>query len=198
MKTLLYLIILCVSIIASNTSQATTLNFDDIYTSDNTPIPNGYGGFNWSNGYGDIYVITKTSIPNTGYYYGNVSNPNSAFNAFGDTPSYIDLAGTGTFDFNGAYWTSAWDDQNLSFEGWKNGDKLYTSGSYAINTQTPLWIALNWTGIDRLAINSANTQWVMDNFTFNEHANAVPVPAAVWLFGSALLGLAHIARRKSG
>jgi hypothetical protein len=36
------------------------------------------------------------------------------------------------------------------------------------------------------------------NFNFNLHGNmtVVPVPAAVWLFGSGLLGLAGVARRK--
>ncbi len=35
-----------------------------------------------------------------------------------------------------------------------------------------------------------------DNFTFNNNVSAVPIPAAVWLFGSGLVGLIGI-RRKS-
>ena len=48
--------------------------------------------------------------------------------------------------------------------------------------------------IDRLVISSAVDPAGLgyDNFSFN----AVPVPAAVWLFGSGLLGLIGLARRK--
>jgi hypothetical protein len=34
------------------------------------------------------------------------------------------------------------------------------------------------------------------NANFNANMSSVPVPAAVWLFGSGLLGLVGIARRK--
>ena len=36
----------------------------------------------------------------------------------------------------------------------------------------------------------------LDNTDFAFRINAVPVPAAVWLFGSGLIGLAAVARRK--
>jgi hypothetical protein len=42
------------------------------------------------------------------------------------------------------------------------------------------------------------TEYGGHNFNFNLHGNmtVVPVPAAVWLFGSGLMGLAGVARRK--
>lgn len=39
-------------------------------------------------------------------------------------------------------------------------------------------------------------QWVYDGTLSGYHAAAVPVPAAAWLFGSGLLGLVGVARRK--
>lgn len=48
-------------------------------------------------------------------------------------------------------------------------------------------------GIDVSTIRSFNGSWQLETFT----VTAVPVPAAVWLFGSGLLGLAGVARRKS-
>ncbi|MDH5570795.1 MAG: VPLPA-CTERM sorting domain-containing protein [Gammaproteobacteria bacterium] len=38
----------------------------------------------------------------------------------------------------------------------------------------------------------------LDDFTFNPVVSAVPIPAAVWLFSSGLLGLVGVARRKKG
>jgi hypothetical protein len=38
---------------------------------------------------------------------------------------------------------------------------------------------------------------IIDNVTIDTAVSAVPVPAAVWLFGSGLLGLVGVARRKS-
>jgi hypothetical protein len=43
--------------------------------------------------------------------------------------------------------------------------------------------------------NPASTVWI-DNLEVLADVNAVPVPAAVWLFGSGLVGLIGIARRK--
>lgn len=51
----------------------------------------------------------------------------------------------------------------------------------------------NWAEFDGTAI--ANTDVVYNGATVT--VNAVPVPAAVWLFGSGLLGLVGVARRKT-
>ena len=40
------------------------------------------------------------------------------------------------------------------------------------------------------------SDWQIDNVSISADVNAVPVPAAVWLFGSGLLGLVGVARRK--
>jgi len=39
--------------------------------------------------------------------------------------------------------------------------------------------------------------YTLDNLRYGLHTAAVPVPAAVWLFGSALMGLFGVSRRKS-
>ena len=44
---------------------------------------------------------------------------------------------------------------------------------------------------------SIDESWGVDNLVISQTVNAVPVPAAVWLFGSGLLGLVGVARRKS-
>jgi hypothetical protein len=71
----------------------------------------------------------------------------------------------------------------------------YTSGAALAATNT-------YTGhsLSSLGLNPGNYVWSWgsgasaDSFTMN--VGAVPIPAAVWLFGSGLLGLIGVARRK--
>ncbi len=62
------------------------------------------------------------------------------------------------------------------------GGELYLSGN------------LKWTGL-WASLAGANTNAVVG--TFNLAPAAVPVPAAVWMFGSGLLGLLGVSRRKA-
>jgi hypothetical protein len=60
-------------------------------------------------------------------------------------------------------------------------------------------MGINWGSVNSSAV--TEIQFVvtgvqnMDSIIDNVHA-AVPVPAAVWLFGSGLLGMIGVARRK--
>jgi len=46
------------------------------------------------------------------------------------------------------------------------------------------------------AANTCTTDYYIDNVVINADIAAVPVPAAVWLFGSGLVGLVGVARRR--
>ena len=73
-----------------------------------------------------------------------------------------------------------------------------TGGSAPVNLVTQATMGINWgavnssavTGIQFVVTGVQNMDSIIDN------VSAVPVPAAVWLFGSGLLGLIGIARRK--
>lgn len=157
-------------------SQAAVINFDDLPGDENAVIAAGYQGFEWSN----LGVIRVDAYPGSGYANGVVSYANGAFNHGGATAT---ISRAGGFDFIGAFFTSAWFEQELSFEGYRDGKLLYASNvSFVIDTFAPQWIALGWRGIDTLAIyNSSGTQWVMDDFT-------VPEPGTLALFGIAGAG----------
>lgn len=167
------------------------INFEDRTAGTNSAIENGYAGFNWQNGAADVYVIEHGHHPGSGYDAGVISGVNVAYNGFGSSPTHIDWAGTGNIDFIGAYWTSAWDaNQTLSFEGYRDGSLVYTSGDFTINDQNATLITLGWTNIDSLVIHNTGLHWAMDDFVFNSVA-VVPEPSVLGLMfgGLGLVGL---------
>lgn len=169
------------------TASAGVINFDDLSGDFTESIAAEYQGLNWDN----MGSIRSDALPGSGYEAGTVSQANTAYNRDGGTVA-ISKAGAGTFDFVGAFFTSAWFEQELAFEGYRNGQLLHsTVASFVIDTTTPLWVQLNWGGIDTLVIyNSSGTQWAMDDM-------AVPEPPSLALFGAAATGL-MLARRRAG
>lgn len=171
-------------LLASGSACAGVIGFDDLPGDESAPIATGYQGFNWDN----FGAISADAYPGSGYAAGTVSFANTAFNRDGGVAA---VSKAGGFDFVGAFFTSAWLEQELAFDGWRGGRLAYsTTVSYVIDTVTPSWIGLGWKDIDTLVIyNSSGTQWAMDDFT-------VPEPASLALFGTAMAGLALSRRRR--
>lgn len=160
------------------TASAGVIGFDDLAGDPAQALESGYAGFNWTN----MGAIRGDTAPGTGFETGVVSPANAAYNWFGLTAT-ISMADGAAFAFAGADFTSAYVDQEISFEAYRNGELVLFSGAYTLDTLGPQWIELNWSAIDTLVIyNSSGTPWVMDEFT-------VPEPATLALFGSSLAGL---------
>ncbi|MHC5934852.1 PEP-CTERM sorting domain-containing protein [Nostoc sp.] len=181
-------------------AQATVLTFDDLTPIQNPDIfffgsiPNGYGGFDWDN-----FETNNVSNPDpnhlTGYDYGRVSGDYVAFNEFGN-PALISGS---VFDFNSAYLTAAWNNGlSVTVQGLKSGATLY-SKTVVVDTTQPTLVNFDYFGIDQLRFTSfggvepdylsgRGTQFVLDNFTFNEKATSVPEPT----FLPALLSIATL------
>ncbi|WP_377704289.1 PEP-CTERM sorting domain-containing protein [Pseudoduganella sp. UC29_71] len=167
-------------------SHAGVINFDELSGDFTEAIASGYQGLVWDN----MGAIRSDAFPGSGYEAGTVSQANAAYNRDGGTVA-ISKAGAGAFDFVGAYFTSAWLEQELAFEGYLNGELLHsTAQPFVIDTVTPLWVQLDWSGIDTLVIyNSSGTQWAMDDMV-------VPEPPSLALFGAAAMGLMLARRRR--
>ncbi len=177
---------------AANAAATTTLTFDDLSGDPTQAIASSYGGFDWQT----LATITAAELPASGYANAVVSGLNAAYNWDGGAVA-IRWAGPGTVDFAGAFFTSAWQEQELVFEGWQGGTLRYsTPDSIGITTDAPLWIALDWAGIDELRIYNSANHWAMDDFSYSLSV-AVPEPATAWLALVGLAGLALRARRRN-
>jgi hypothetical protein len=193
-------------------ARAGMLTFDDLKPQTNHPpvIPNGYGGFNWSN----FFFLDGSTIVPSGYSNGTVSARNVAFNGFGNRAS---MGTTGSlFNFVGAYLTGAWHD-GLTIEvegfGGLKGTKLYDT-TVTVNSEAAQFYTFNYNGIDTLdfiASGGVNpgyfdgdgTQFAMDNLVTtptDPPPAATPEPATLLLAGlgaSALGGGTWWRRRRT-
>ncbi len=196
----LFLIWLC---LGSNAAQANVLTFDDVATDPGSTweaIPNGYGGLNWSNFWVLAPQLDLSLDPSLGWQNGLVSGDFLAYNQAG---AVAEVSSGSVFDFDGAYFNASYrDGLQVTATGWKNGAQLYQT-SIEVDTNAAQYFAFNFSGIDSLRFESSGgiapdvwdgTQFNIDNFSFKPAP--VPVPAAVWLFGSGIIGLAGAARRR--
>jgi len=118
-----------------------------------------------------------------------VFNANLIRYEFGD----IDWAGANDITglaFNSAFAQELWpseSDPNAKWVGW--GQDTSTPPTW-----NPVWDAVNKT----ITIDATNGYSIAPGYDVWAKFDivAVPIPAAVWLFGSGLLGLAGVARRK--
>lgn len=136
------------------------------------------------------------------------SAPNAASIAY-DLGYSISMTSGARFNFEGANFGHVGGYSSLPppaqavFRGYRDGELVYSQQMYLPNlnvqggrpeTGGMPFIEFNWLNIDSLYIQGAqiNSGWQsMDNFTFS----VVPIPPAVWLFGSALGVISAMKRR---
>lgn len=158
----------------------------------------------------DAYAYSTTAA-GSGYntLYDYTGSSTVAINGFEGSPTTFSWANTGTFDLSSFLITGAWGSQTLTIEGLLDGVSIFSS-LLAVTNDTVSVFSPGWSGIDafRIAIGTdyvpivsssigSGQHWALDNLTVNETVSPVPVPAAAWLFGSALLGFFGFSRRKA-
>ena len=188
------LMIFFTGIPSGGSAHAVVLTFDDLtvpgpiwgsyYYGD---IPTGYGGFNW----GGMDVNTEAAPPGS-YINGASSGSQFATWSFGDV-LWLTFTGEGTFDWSGAYFHTysgfAAGSLTLDIEGYKDGTRVYNPSWYSLSYYNPpKWIEFNWQDIDQIRFSRVrgNDTFQLDDFTFTP---SVPLPGAVWLLGSGLIGI---------
>lgn len=178
-------------------SFADVINFDDLSGDPEVPIVSGYEGFNWNT----MGSVGRDDYPASGFAAGVISGNNAAYN-FDGAWSAIELSGTGTFDFIGAFFTAGLAEQEISFEGWLDGALVYaTTDSLVISDGAPLWAQLDWTGIDQLLVFTSYAEvglgyWVMDDFTVAFNTASVSESSGLVLILMGLVGATLLRRHR--
>jgi len=194
---LLVAVCACLAALLYNPVQASVLTFDEL--THLTPIPDGYGGLDWGNMF-SLNPNSESLYENSGYRNGLVSGEYVAYNLGGGLAVTSGNAGA-AFDFIGAYLAGAWNNGlNINIKGY-HGTSLLYDNTVVVDTTGASWFQLDYLGVNKLeftssggvdvSVNGSGEQFAMDNFTFG----FVPIPPAIWLFGSGVLGLIGIARR---
>jgi len=138
------------------------INFEDLdpgYETYNA-LPAGYAGFTWS---GDVYWTTKYYYPGSGYEYGTVGRV-CIFTGWAH-----DIYFNGeTFNFDGAYITSAWDStEQVIVEGWLDGSMVYQETITTHNDQA-YWFDFDYEGVDTVRFEpQGSSQIAIDNITYS-------------------------------
>ncbi len=189
-----------VVLMCASHASSTILTFEEL---ESYADPTGYGGLSWKYGSysvanNNMFVRDLQSVSlgfeGSGYANGFTSGDHAVLRG-GGLITQIDALTVDGFDFTGGYFTSGWVTQDITFFGYRDGVLQYSSGAYTIATSGPLWIELNWLGLNRLEITQTNSgesnQWMIDDFTYTP----VPAPAALWLFGSVLALLGWMRRK---
>jgi hypothetical protein len=186
MKVVTFCLSMAVVVLAGAPARATPDRFDDITTSPEATITDGYAGLCWHN-FWVLDAVRFASNP-SGYLNGLISPNYVAFNIWGRPAEFSG----DPFDFVGVYLTSAWrDGLSVDIEGYRLGT-LVCSETIVLDTANPTWFQADYRGVDKVRFVSYGgahhygypgdgTQFAMDDLICNPVI--IPAPAAVLLAG---------------
>lgn len=181
---------------AVGVSAETTITFDEIELYQSyiyIPIYDGYAGFHWDN-----FVAVwggYSAWSDKGFGHSVVSERNAAYNGSGDPASF---SSDTPFDLTSIFVTKAWNDGYTRFVGYVGSVQTYMLDVYS-TTEAPVPVSFpNWLGVTRVEISIPDDSFVsvIDNLVINGTVSQLPIPAAAWLLGTGLLGMAGVGRKK--
>ena len=166
--------VLALVLLASfNVAQAATLTFNQ-------------------NSSGASYTENGMTITSTGTT--NVNTNGSWYLTIGGQDSF-ELTTGGVFDLLSVNTLHYDYSETTLWQGFSNGQLIASTTTNAADT---LWNFLGFVNLDKVAVTMTG-YWndpSFDNLTYQSSVSAVPVPAAVWLFGSGIAGLIGASKRK--
>lgn len=184
-------------LVLSNSVNAVTLTFDDVTGGS---IQNNYGDVTNYQGFNFTSNLDWIDVEGSSWNYGAHSGDFALLNNDYGT-GIITEANNADFTFDGLWakkWGTAIDSGGTdsllgTLSGYNDGVEVWTidtslNGSYE-------YYEAQAGAIDELKL-SFGDNFLVDNLVLNE-ISQVPVPAAAWLFGSGLVGLVGLARRKA-
>jgi hypothetical protein len=190
--------ILCSAFLLSTslTANAAILTFDDIpggsiqNTADSMST---YKGFNFSN------TLFWGDLVDSIWNYGAHSGDFAIVNNFSGTGVITEENGA-DFTFDGL-WAKRWGTNDSGSDSLFGTLAGYNNGNLIWSVNTSLNGIYEFYGaqsglIDELRLGFGDQGFLVDDIALNEVSN-VPVPAAVWLFGSGLVGLLGFNRKRN-
>lgn len=175
----------------SSVVNATTITFepflDEFFVYDNVVLMTTAAS---GNGYASVQDYTGTThiVRNSAVF------PSSSFT----------MSSPGTFDLTSLVIAGAFGNQTLTIEGLRNSSMIYTV-DLGITTTAQLFSPTGWDDIDQFIIYKGSDYvdvynpgfirpiWALDNIVLTENP-VVPVPGAILLFRSGLIGLIGVAK----
>ncbi len=196
MKKIIYL---CVFLFAGSANATViTMESGDRYADHGFKVDGGIHDILFADPYGGSY--------GTGYDTVLTSGQHVAFQHQDDNS--ISLLNGDTWDFNGAFWASAYRDGNiLTLNGYR-GTRLAYSTTTELFTQSKQWVQSDFIGITSLSITTSANQVAWDDFEYNASSTApppepepeptpTPEPAPLALLGLGLAGIGFYRRKKA-
>jgi hypothetical protein len=185
--------------LAGSATAATVVDFDSFNVSGGLDyMPDGYAGFTWTSFAAVDSNYYNTTFSNHVFF---LSSPNAASNLVGSAQASISHSLFNLVGADFSYWAfqdgpysnsvyGAYSATGLTVAGY-NGVNLVKSVTFSL-TNDFVYEDLGLNNIDNVTFTVTNGHpglgdyWLMDNMAYTP----VPLPAAFWLLGSGLAGLA--------
>ncbi|HSW13005.1 MAG TPA: VCBS domain-containing protein, partial [Solimonas sp.] len=161
-----------ISLTINGANEGCVIDFEDMPGGTvDTPIADGYRGFNWDtqSGY-NLHTLDGDTYPGldgSGYRVG-AEGPGSivAYTPYGYEPVSIYRSNGSDFLFHGVDINAAWTDMTATLSGYNNG-ALVGSTTISITTTAVSTLSVGWGYIDTLVIDpSVSSQIVLDDFRY--------------------------------